>query len=93
MCEIFKDKMEKKHKNKEVMYYGPITFLMVNPQLLSNYTTSYNLSQVTIYIFTFFMKQLVYLHYTRIAGMQVKRKVPAFKSWNSNLMKKKRHLK
>lgn len=35
------------------------------------------------------MKQLVYLHYTRFVGMEVKRKVPAFKSWNSTLMKKR----
>ncbi|PWA45293.1 Peptidase C48, SUMO/Sentrin/Ubl1 [Artemisia annua] len=32
---------------------------------------------------------LVYLHYTRIVGMEVRRKVPAFKNWNSNLMKKR----
>ena len=46
-----KTEWKKSIKNKEVVYYGPITFLMVNPQLLSNYTTSNNLSQVTIYVF------------------------------------------
>ncbi|PWA83044.1 hypothetical protein CTI12_AA172490 [Artemisia annua] len=48
---------------KEVVYYGPITFLM-----------------------------LVYLHYTRIAGMEVRRKVPACKNWNSILIKRRENI-
>ena len=38
------------------------------------------------------MKQLVYLHYTKFPAMEVRRRVPAFKSWNSTLMKKRETL-
>ena len=38
------------------------------------------------------MKQLVYLHYTRIAGMEVRRKVPAFKNWDTNLIKRRENI-
>ncbi|PWA94318.1 hypothetical protein CTI12_AA062790 [Artemisia annua] len=48
---------------KEVVYYGPITFLM-----------------------------LMYLHYTRIAGMDVRRKVPACKNCNSIFIKRRENI-
>nr|GEX92541.1 leucine-rich repeat protein kinase family protein [Tanacetum cinerariifolium] len=45
---------------KDVVYYGPVMFLM-----------------------------LTYLHFTKFDTLKVKRRVPAFKSWNTRLLKKK----
>ncbi|GJR27742.1 hypothetical protein Tco_1103974 [Tanacetum coccineum] len=50
----------KTKKKKDVVYYGPVMFLM-----------------------------LTYLHYTKIDTFKVKRRVPAFKSWNTRLLKKR----
>ncbi|PWA91612.1 hypothetical protein CTI12_AA089080 [Artemisia annua] len=58
-----KHEWTKRCKTKDVVYYGPMTFLM-----------------------------LVYLHYTKFAAMEVRRRIPAFKSWNSTLMKKRETL-
>lgn len=33
------------------------------------------------------MKQLAYLHYTKFDQMNVPRKIPALKSWNTSLLK------
>ncbi|PWA41970.1 hypothetical protein CTI12_AA548360 [Artemisia annua] len=85
---------KKNNKNKEVVYYGPITFLMVNSELLCNYITSNNLSQVIIYVFISHMlyetARVSALH--KVCWYGGRRKVPAFKSWNSTLMKKRETL-
>ncbi|PWA59440.1 hypothetical protein CTI12_AA391600 [Artemisia annua] len=47
----------RKKDRTEVVYYGPVTFLM-----------------------------LAYLQYTKFDAMNVPRRLPAFKSWNANLM-------
>ena len=38
------------------------------------------------------MKQLAYLQYTKFDAMNVPRRLPAFKSWNANLLKSRETL-
>ncbi|PWA93201.1 hypothetical protein CTI12_AA073640 [Artemisia annua] len=52
-----KDWATRKRDRTEIVYYGPITFLM-----------------------------LAYLQYTKFDAMNVPRRLPAFKSWNANLL-------
>ncbi|PWA95352.1 ulp1 protease family, C-terminal catalytic domain-containing protein [Artemisia annua] len=68
-----------------------LTFFVINS--LETKTMSLKLPNGDITILPETVQTLVYLYYTKFAAMEVRRKVPVFKSWNSTLMKKTDHFR